>query len=171
MCGIAGIISYKSRVDETELKMMASAIAGIADSGYVLDGFPRTVNQAVELDKALACDDNKIDIVLNLQINDEIVLGRMTGRRSCPSCGAVYHVENLKPKVDGVCDIDGSKLQQRPDDEPEVVKNRLKTYHEQTEPVVGHYKNNSTVYDIDASENADVVSSLLFEKLDALAKV
>jgi len=95
----------------------------------------------------------------------------MTGRRSCPKCGAVYHIENLKPKVDGICDNDGAELIQRPDDSPEVVANRLKTYHLQTEAVVDYYKNNSTVYDVDANKNAEETTALVFEKLDALVKV
>jgi adenylate kinase len=92
----------------------------------------------------------------------------MSGRRSCPKCGAVYHIEKLKPKVNGICDHDGTKLIQRPDDRPDVVINRLKTYHQQTKPVVDYYKNNNTVYDIDANEDADAVGALMFEKLDAL---
>jgi len=94
----------------------------------------------------------------------------MTGRRSCPQCGAVYHIENLKPKVEGICDNDGTTLIQRPDDCLEVVANRLKTYHRQTEPVVDYYKKNNTVCDIDANEDADEVSELIFENLDALVK-
>jgi adenylate kinase len=158
--------------DEIIVEMMAGAIKKTPEAGFILDGFPRTVNQAAELDKSLACSHQKIDAVLNLKIGDRIVARRMTGRRSCPQCGAVYHIENLKPKVEEVCDNDGARLIQRPDDGPEVVANRLKTYHQQTEPVVDYYKNsnNSTVYDIDANKNADEVSALLFEKLDALVK-
>jgi adenylate kinase len=96
----------------------------------------------------------------------------MTGRRSCTQCGAVYHIENLKPKVDGICDNDGTRLVQRSDDSAEVVANRLETYHQQTELVVDYYKkNSSTVFDIDANKSVDEVSTLVFEKLDALAKV
>lgn len=153
------------------VEMMADAIKKVSEDGFVLDGFPRTVNQAKELDKALTENAQKIDIVLNLQVNDNTVAGRITGRRSCPKCGAVYHVENLKPKTEGVCDIDGTALVQRPDDSLKVVMNRLKNYHQQTMPVVDYYKNNGMVYDIDADEGADEVTALLFEKLDALIKV
>ncbi len=156
--------------DEIIVEMMAGAISKVPEAGFVLDGFPRTVNQASELDKSLACSGQKIDAVLNLKIDERLVLERMTGRRSCPQCGAVYHIENLKPKVEGMCDNDGTELVQRPDDSPEVVANRLKTYHEQTEPVVDYYKNNNTVYDIDANKDADEVSALVFENLDALVK-
>ena len=156
--------------DEIIVKMMAGAIREAPKADFVLDGFPRTANQASEFDKSLASNGEKMDIVLNLKIDDRIVAERMTGRRSCPKCGAVYHIENLKPKVEGICDKDGSKLIQRPDDSPEVVANRLKTYHLQTEPVVDYYKNNNVVYDIDANKDADEVGALVFEKLDALVE-
>ena len=157
--------------DQIIVEMMADAIKNAPDAGFILDGFPRTINQAAELDKSLACSGQKMDAVLNLEIDDEVVVRRMTGRRSCPQCGAIYHIENLKPKVEGICDNDGTTLVQRSDDSAEVVANRLKTYHLQTEPVVDYYKKkSSTVYDIDANKDADEVSDLVFEKLDALAK-
>ena len=154
--------------DEIIIEMMANAIEKAPDAGFVLDGFPRTVNQAVELDKSLARDDLAIDVVLNLEVDDGIVTGRITGRRSCPKCGAVYHIKNLKPKREGLCDNEGTELIQRPDDTAEVVVNRLETYHRQTEPLVDYYKNNGTVFDIDADRSADEVKVALFEKLDAL---
>ena len=154
--------------DEIIIEMMAKAIEKAPMAGFVLDGFPRTVNQAVELDKTLAAGQQGIDAVLNLEIDDHVVARRMTGRRSCPRCGAVYHVENLKPKTEGLCDNDGTELVQRSDDRPEVVANRLKTYHQQTEPLVDYYKNNGTVYDFDADRDADEVSASIFERLDAL---
>ena len=158
--------------DQIIVEMMADAIKKAPDAGFILDGFPRTVNQAAELDKSLASANQKMDAALNLQIDEHVIVQRMTGRRSCPQCGTVYHVENLKPKVEGICDNDGARLVQRPDDGAEVVANRLETYHQQTEPVIDYYKkNNSTVFDIDANNSVDEVSTLVFEKLDALAKV
>lgn len=156
--------------DEIIVEMMIDAIEKAPPAGFILDGFPRTVNQAVELDKLLAGSGQDIDVILNLQIDDQVIEERMTGRRSCPKCGTVYHIKNLKPKVEGVCDNDGTKLIQRPDDGPEVVKNRLKTYHRQTEPLVDYYQESRTVYDIDANKGADEVSVLVFEKLDALVR-
>lgn len=157
--------------DDLIVEMMAAAIKKVQRSGFVLDGFPRTVNQATELDRTLGRNGQKMDAVVNLKIDDQIVVQRMTGRRSCPRCGAVYHIENLKPKAEGLCDNDGVKLVQRPDDSLEVVANRLKTYHQQTEPVVDYYKGSNTVYDIDADRNADEISNSLFERLDALVLV
>ena len=156
--------------DQIIVEMMAGAIKKTPEAGFVLDGFPRTVNQADELDKSLACNGQRIDAVLNLKVDDRIVAQRMTGRRSCPKCGAVYHIENLRPKVEGICDNDGTTLIQRPDDSLEVVTNRLKAYHRQTEPVVDYYRKNNTVYDIDANKDADEVSAQLIENLDTLAR-
>jgi adenylate kinase len=157
--------------DQIIVEMMIDAINRAPAAGFILDGFPRTVNQAIELDNALTGSDRAVDAIVNLHIDDRVVVERMTGRRSCPKCGAVYHIQNLRPKVDGVCDRDGTELIQRDDDSPEVVANRLKTYHQQTEPVVDYYKNNGrTVYDVDANRSADVVSSLVFDELDTIAK-
>ncbi len=155
--------------DDLIIEMMMGEIAK-APSGVILDGFPRTVAQAEALDKALVDNGQKIDAVLNLELDDQVVASRMTGRRSCPKCGAVYHIENLKPKVEGKCDKDGTDLVQRPDDSLEVVARRLETYHQQTEPLVDYYKDNGTIYDIDADSAPDVVKASVFEKLDALAE-
>ena len=154
--------------DDLIVEMMSRAIAK-AKTGFCLDGFPRTVNQAEVLDQSLAKSKSGIDAVINLQVDDGIVLERITGRRSCPTCGAVYHVKNMPPKVDGVCDKDGTPLIQRPDDTEEVVRNRLETYYRQTKPVVDYYRARRTVHDIDANGNADVVAEVLFRLLDPLA--
>jgi adenylate kinase len=149
---------------------MIRAIRKAPNAGFLLDGFPRTVSQAIELDKSLAANEMKIDFVLNLQADDDVVAKRITGRRSCPECGAVYHIEHMRPKVEGICDNDGTELVQRPDDTPEVVANRLKTYHQQTEPLVDYYRNNGTIYDFDADRTPDEVKVSIFEKLDALVE-
>ncbi len=154
--------------DEIIIEMMAEAIKKAPPAGFILDGFPRTVNQAAALDRALDGEGRKIDAVLNLKIDDKVVAGRMTGRRSCPQCGAVYHVENLKPKRKGLCDRDGTKLVQRSDDSAEVVAHRLETYHRQTEPLVEYYKNNGIVYDFDADRDPEDVKASIFETLGAL---
>ena len=157
--------------DEIIIEMMVDEIKKAPKEGFVLDGFPRTVDQAKELDKALTLNGEKIDIVLNLEVDDQVIARRLTGRRSCPKCGAVYHIENLPPKVEGICDNDGTELVQRTDDSPEVVANRLETYHLQTEPVVGYYSSSSTVLDVDGNRDADEATGLVFEKLNVLVKV
>ena len=156
--------------DELIVEMMTEAIARTPEAGYVLDGFPRTVNQARVLDEALAGRGQSIDVVVNLQVNDDIVVERITGRRSCPKCGAVYHVKNMAPKNDEVCDNDETPLVHRPDDTEEVVRSRLQTYYEQTKPVVDYYKAERPVDDMDANGDADAVAAAIFRKLDPLAK-
>ena len=154
--------------DDLIIDMMIAAIKK-APSGYVLDGFPRTVVQGEGLDAALEKASEKIDAIVNLQVPDEPIMDRMTGRRSCPECGAVYHVINLKPKVDGQCDTGCGALTQRKDDTPEVVSFRLKTYHEQTAAVVGYYQGKgNTILDINANQEIDKVTASVLEKLDAL---
>jgi adenylate kinase len=154
--------------DQLIIDMMIGAVKE-CPKGYLLDGFPRTVVQGEALDKALAAAGEKIDAILNLQIDDSVIINRMSGRRSCSKCGAVYHTSNQPPKVAGVCDNDGEKLSQRPDDKPDVVENRLKTYHAQTAAVVGYYqKVGRKVIDIDADKGVDEVSKAIFVKLDAL---
>ena len=157
--------------DEIIIEMMAKAIEKAPEAGFILDGFPRTVNQAIALDKALDAHAQKIDAVLNLEVDDRIIETRMTGRRSCPRCGAVYHIENMKPKTEGLCDHDGVELIQRPDDNPEVVAKRLETYHQQTEPLVDYYKKEGIVSDFDANKAPDKVANLIFGTLDSLSRV
>jgi len=154
--------------DQLIIDMMIGAIKK-CPKGYLLDGFPRTVVQGEALDKALAHAGEKINAVLDLKIYDAVIVDRMSGRRSCPKCGAVYHASNQPPKVADVCDNDGEKLVQRPDDKPDVVENRLRTYHAQTAAVVGYYrKAGQKVLDIDADKPADKVSQAIFTELDAL---
>jgi adenylate kinase len=154
--------------DDLIIDMMINAIKN-APAGYVLDGFPRTVAQGEGLDAALEKAGEKIDAIVNLQVPDEPIMDRMTGRRSCPECGAVYHVVNLKPKTDGQCDKGCGALVQRKDDTPDVVSHRLKTYHEQTAAVVGYYQGKgNTILDIDANQDIDKVTASVLEKLDAL---
>lgn len=156
--------------DDLIIDMMVKAMTG-ASNGYVLDGFPRTTVQAEGLDKALAKAGEKINAIVNLIVDDALILPRMTGRRSCPKCGAVYHIQTLKPKIEGKCDKGCGDLVQRADDTPEVVGNRLKTYHQQTAAVVGYYQSKgATILDIDAAQEIDQVTQAIFQKLDRLKK-
>jgi len=152
--------------DDLIIKMMVNAIKK-ANCNCLLDGFPRTVNQAKALDQALAENNSRIDAVVSLEIDDNIVAKRLTGRRSCPMCGAVYHIQNLKPKQQGICDNDGTQLTLREDDKPEVVDNRLKTYHQQTAAVLDYYENvDALIYEIDANQQIDLVSKQISAELD-----
>jgi adenylate kinase len=155
--------------DDLIIDMMIGAIKKAPASGYVLDGFPRTIAQAEGLDAALKKAGEKIDAIVNLQVPDESIVSRMTGRRSCPVCGAVYHIENLKPKVNGQCDKGCGELVQRKDDTPDVVSNRLNVYHEQTAAVVGFYQSRgNTILDINANQDIDNVTDAIFENLNSL---
>jgi adenylate kinase len=156
--------------DDLIISMMAGAMTK-AKGGYVLDGFPRTVVQAEGLEKALKKAGQTIDAVVDLQVDDAVISARMTGRRSCPKCGAVYHIENLKPKKAGQCDKGCGSLVQREDDKLEVVANRLKTYHQQTAVVVGYYqKAGNPILRINADQPIDQVTKTVLEKLDSLKK-
>lgn len=156
--------------DDLIIDMMIAAIKKAPANGYVLDGFPRTVVQAEGLDKALTAAGEKIDAIVELKVPDSAILSRMTGRRSCPVCGQVYHVVNLKPKVDGQCDKGCGALVQRKDDTPDVVDHRLKTYHEQTAAVVGYYENKYPILPINADQEIDRVTADMFKGLDDLAR-
>ena len=105
-------------------------------NGFILDGFPRTLNQAEALDKS----DINIDTVLNIKVEDEKIIERLSGRLVCEACGSSFHVEYRKPEKDGICDNCGEPLSVREDDKPEVIRERLETYHEQTEPLKKFYK-------------------------------
>ncbi len=104
--------------------------------GYILDGVPRTLGQA----EALEAAGIRFDVALSIEISDQEIVDRMSGRRTCPDCGATYHIVNAPPKAEGVCDNCGAQLIQRPDDRPETVLNRLKVYHDETEPLKGFYE-------------------------------
>ena len=119
-------------------------------NGYILDGFPRTIAQA----DALAAF-QKIDMVINFKISDDVVIRRLSGRRVCRSCGAIYHVENMPPKVEGKCDKCGGELYTRDDDTIESIKNRLRVYKEQTEPLIAYYSGEGLLRDIDSATSPE----------------
>ena len=131
-------------------------------NGFILDGFPRTIPQA----EALEAMGVKIDVVLSIEVPDEKIIARMSGRRVC-SCGASYHVEYIKPKVDGICDKCGEKLFIRDDDCAETVANRLKTYHAQTEPLKEFYAERGNLVCVEGQEEVSDTTALV---LGALAK-
>jgi len=121
-----------------------------AQNGYILDGFPRTIAQA----DALAAF-QKIDMAINFNTSDEVVIRRLSGRRVCRSCGAIYHVENMPPKVTGKCDKCGGELYTRDDDRIESIKMRLQVYKAQTEPLIEYYRSKGLLRDIDSSTSPE----------------
>ena len=139
-----------------------------AQKGVILDGYPRTKNQAVSLDSALLDANNKLDVVLYFRTSEEVAVQRLTGRRVCPECGKNYHILNMPPKKDGVCDVCSVELIQRKDDNIETVKNRFKVYQERTKDLIDYYKEKGLLKEVDGDMSADVLFkeiSKLFQKL------
>lgn len=116
--------------------------------GFIMDGFPRTIPQAEKFDAMLAGKGLKLDHVINIQCPDEVIVSRMSGRRMC-ACGKTYHVRSNPPKVEGICDACGGKLYIREDDKAETVLQRLKTYHDQTSPLIDYYQKTGLLIDVD----------------------
>ena len=126
--------------DELTVRILLDRVAqDDCKNGYVLDGFPRTIPQAEVLDSELTKLGDHIDYAINVDVPDENIVKRMSGRRACLTCGATYHIEHVPPKKEGICDVCGSELVLRDDDKPETVKNRLNVYHEQTQPLIDFY--------------------------------
>lgn len=131
-------------------------------NGFILDGFPRTIPQTEALDEMGV----RIDKVIDIEVPDEKIAARLSGRRVCLKCGATYHTEFKKPKADGVCDACGDSLVQRKDDMPETVLDRLKTYHEQTEPLKGFYEKKGILRVVEGQEEVADTTALTFKALE-----
>jgi len=132
----------------------------------ILDGFPRTVNQALALEEMLKGKGEKISKVLFFDVPDEVIIDRLSGRRVCSKCGAVYHVKYNPPKVEGVCDLCGGSLVQRDDDKEEVVKKRLEVYRKQTQPLIEFYQDRGIIYRLDAEKGVEE----LFKEVKGLVR-
>jgi len=135
--------------------------------GWLLDGFPRTLGQAEALDRTLAAEGRKLSAVVNLEVADESIVERMSGRRVCPKCGHSYHVLYIKPRVEGRCDACGADLGVRDDDRPETVRQRLATYQKNTAPLIDYYARQGLLVRVDGSGSPDEVRARLFEQLEA----
>ena len=136
-------------------------------NGYILDGFPRTLAQADLLTKVLAESGDKVDFAVNVDVPDENIIARMSGRRVCGKCGKPYHIVNMPPKVEGICDACGSELIQRKDDLAETVKNRLNVYHEQTQPLIDYYDGQGCLVTVDGTKDIDEVFADIIAALEA----
>ena len=136
-------------------------------NGYVLDGFPRTIPQAESLTNALNERNQKIDYAVNVDVPDENIVNRMSGRRACLSCGATYHIVYKPSKVEGICDVCGDKLVLREDDKPETVKKRLSVYHDQTQPLIDYYKEAGVLANVDGTQDMEKVFSDIVAVLGA----
>ena len=149
--------------DELTIDLLMNRIAeDDCQSGYILDGFPRTIPQAEALDKALP---DGVDAVIDIEVPDEAIIERMGGRRVCPTCGASFHIVNIPPKTEGICDHCGAELIIRDDDKPETVKQRLATYHKQTEPLKAYYSEQGKLDAINGNQAMEAVFSEITKKL------
>ena len=138
--------------DELTVKILLDRVAKEdCKNGYVLDGFPRTIPQAQVLDEALSKLGESIDYAIDVDVPDENIVKRMSGRRACLKCGATYHLEHVPPKAEGICDACQSELVLRDDDKPETVLNRLKVYHDQTQPLIEFYTAKGVLKTVDGT--------------------
>ena len=136
-------------------------------NGYLLDGFPRTIYQAEELDKFLAQQGQKLDAVINFEVGYDTLIERLTGRRVCKECGAGYHIKSMPPKVEGVCDKCGSELEQRKDDTKETAVNRISVYEESTAPLIDYYTGTGALRNFNAEKDPDELLKDIVTELGA----
>lgn len=149
--------------DELTVSMLLDRV-GQPDcrDGYVLDGFPRTIPQAEELDRALSGRNEKIDFAVDVDVPDENIVKRMSGRRACLKCGATYHMEHIPPKKEGICDSCGNELVLRDDDKAETVLKRLQVYHDQTQPLIDFYTRKGILKTVDGTQDMkDVFAAIV----------
>lgn len=153
--------------DELTVKILLDRVAQPdCSEGYVLDGFPRTIPQAEVLDNALNKLGDSIDFAIDVDVPDENIVRRMSGRRACLSCGATYHIEHIPPKQEGVCDTCGQPLVLRDDDKPETVLKRLKVYHEQTQPLIDFYTKKGVLRSVDGTVDMNDVFETIVNVLE-----
>lgn len=134
--------------------------------GFILDGFPRTVGQALSLTGYLTDRNLRIDRVISLDVSDQLVVKRLGGRRTCLDCGSAFHVETHPPKAEGICDRCGARLVQRADDEDKTIRERLAVYHRQTAPLIEHYQSQGLLRTVDGSLAVDQITQVLCQVLD-----
>lgn len=153
--------------DEVVIKIVQDRISrDDCKDGFLLDGFPRTVTQAVSLDAQLDKLNTKLDKVINIDVDQSILVDRAVGRRICKTCGATYHVKYNPPKVEGVCDKDNTPLIQRDDDVKETVENRIKVYLDQTVPLLDYYVAQKLLVNVDGSKDIKEVSEEIVKGLE-----
>ena len=154
--------------DELTVELLLDRVANEdCKNGYVLDGFPRTIPQADVLDSELTKLGDKVDFAINVDVPDENIVRRMSGRRACLKCGATYHIEHIPPKTEGICDKCGSELVLRADDKPETVQNRLSVYHEQTQPLIDYYEKKNILRTVDGTKDMKDVFNAIVDILNA----
>lgn len=157
--------------DEVITGVMLAAVDRLSPgTGFVLDGFPRTVPQAETLDRGLAERKLHVDAVIDFRLDDEEIIRRISGRRVCTNCGATYNVSFLPPKLDGICDKCGGELIQRKDDQRDVVLTRLVTYREQTAPLIDYYAGRGRFHSVNSAAGADAVADAVAGIVEAAGR-
>ena len=161
---------YMNRVelvpDELVVEIATDRLAADdCKEGFLLDGFPRTVFQAEKLDEFLASKGRKIEHVLNIEVGRDDLMARLTGRRVCKSCGASFHVVNIPPKQEGICDNCGAELVQRADDNEETASNRIEVYNRETKPLIDYYEKAGNIVNIDGGKAAEEVFAAIADRL------
>jgi adenylate kinase len=134
-------------------------------NGFILDGFPRTIPQAESLDRMLQEMGQKLDRVLNIAVEDDVIIRRLSGRRVCPECNAIYHINTSENAREGICGNCGAKLIQREDDREETIINRLKTYHIQTEPLISYYKGKGILTEVGGEYRVEDTTAEIYQEL------
>jgi len=140
------------------------------ETGFILDGFPRTIKQAEALKLIFGKLNVTINAILNLEASQETIIKRLSGRRTCKNCGAIYHIKNIPPKVEDKCDKCGGKLYQRDDDKKDIVKKRLMVYKTQTKKLISYYKKQGSFYEVNANKKADEIFVEVCNYLDKVNK-
>jgi adenylate kinase len=152
--------------DELTCDLVADRLAqSDCSNGFILDGFPRTIPQAEALEEVLKKLGTKIDYAVNIDVPDEAIVSRMSGRRACVGCGATYHIVFNPPKTENVCDVCGQTLILRDDDKPETVQTRLKVYHDQTQPLIDFYSGKGALVTVDGTMGLDDVFKAILKAI------
>jgi adenylate kinase len=159
--------------DELVNAMMIEEIEQVSGTqGFLLDGYPRTIGQAEALDSFLKNANTPLDAVLNFATSEKVIIERLSGRRVCPECGDNYHIRNIPPKKEGICDRCGSPLTQRKDDRPETIRHRLEMYRKETAPLIDYYAKKSLLYEVPGNYDVSELQTelkTLFERLELSA--
>lgn len=135
------------------------------EGGFILDGFPRTIPQAVALEDMLKRNGKELSKVILFEISEDVVVDRISGRLTCSQCGALYHIKYNPPKEDLICDLCGGKLIQREDDKEEVIRRRFKVYQEQTQPLIAFYRERNKLFSLDATQSVEEISKKIIEAI------
>ena len=154
--------------DQLTCEIVADRIAqSDCAGGYLLDGFPRSLPQAETFQQLLSSRGETLDLAINVDVNDDVIVARLSARRSCPKCGAIYNLQFGPPKKEGVCDVDGEALIQRQDDQEATIRERLRVYHETTEPIIAYYEKQGILKTVDGEAPPDAIFAKIEEIVSA----